>query len=311
MDTELVRTWTPPVLGGAAFLLLYVLGNLDVIETLPALAADAFLLALMVLYFPMRYAYRLPSRGRLAAALLALVWLAAVCGPVFRRVYPPGRFAMVDVTPETVPLTLPSGGRGTQLDLVIQGHLEPGVAGSTRAARYRVTFEGAAGHRQNHAGEFLETWERQAQGRREGIDLLRARTATRIVLDNPANEDLQVTEMAIRGRAERRLTLSLYPHAQLPLWLSVPFAVGLLLAGVAFDRATGSGETSASLTIATAAALTTSFAFQTVASPEPTFRELFGATIVGALVGGPIGGLIGWLLQGRATSLLGAGRRGR
>lgn len=311
MDAELVRTWLPPSLGAAAFLVLYVLGNLDVIETLPALAASALLLALVVLYFPMRYAYRLPSRGRAAAFLLAGAWIAAVAGPIYRRIYPPGRFATIDVTPGDLPVELPSQGRGPQLDLVIQGHLEPGVPGATRAARYRVTFEGSGGHIQSHAGEFLETWERQARSRRDGIDLLRARTATRVVLDNPADENLRVTEVAIRGRAERRLTLALYPHAQLPLWLSIPVAAGLILGALAFDRATGAGETAASLTIATAAALTTSFAFQSVASPEPTFRELFGATIVGALVGGPVGGLIGWFFKGRASSLLGSGRRGR
>lgn len=281
------------------------------IETPPALALDALLLALIVVFFPMRYAYRLSPRGRAAASLLGVVWVLAVYGPVYRRIYPAPRIATIEVTPDALPAVLPAAGHGPRLDLVIEGHLEPGVPGSTRAARYRVTFEDSAGVEQTHAGEFIETWERQAQGRKEQIELLRARTATRIALDNPSDQDMRVTQLSMRGRAERRLSLGLYPHTQLPLWLSLPFAAGLILAAVAFDRATAAGETAASLTIATAAALTSTFAFQSVASPQPTFRELFGATIVGALVGGPIGGLVGWLFKGRATSVLGSGRRAR
>ncbi len=310
-DGEFLRKWLPPSAGGAGFLLLYILGNLDVINTPPALAADALLLALIVLFFPMRYAYRLSPRGRSAAVLLGIVWVAAIYGPVYRRIYPAPRIATMEVKPDELPTTLPAAGHGQQLDLVIEGHLEPGVPGSTRAARYRLTFSDSVGREQIHAGELIESWERQARGRREDIDLLRARTATRIVLDNPSNDDLFVTEFAMRGRAERRLTLGLYPHTQLPLWLSIPIAAALVVAAVAFDRATAAGETAASLTIATAAALTSTFAFQTVASPQPTFRELFGATIVGALVGGPVGGLAAWLFKGRATALLGSGRRAR
>lgn len=311
VDAELLRTWLPPSLGGAVFLLLYVLGNLDVIETPPALAADALLLALIVLFFPMRYAYRLSPRGRMAATLLGILWVTAVYGPVYRRIYPAPRIATVEVTPEGLPAVLPAAGHGPQLDLVIEGHLEPGVPGSTRAARYRVTFQDSEGRSQSHTGEFIETWERQAQGRRDGIELLRARTATRVALDNPSNANMRVTELTMRGRAERRLTLGLYPHTQLPPGLSIVVAGALVLAALAFDRATGAAETAASLTIATAAALTCTFTFQTLASPQPTFRELFGATIVGALVGGPIGGLVGWVFKGRATSLLGSGRRAR
>ena len=309
VDREILRAWLPPAIGGAAFLLLYVLGNLDVIETPPALAFDALLLALIVLYFPMRYAYRLQPRGRMATVLLAVVWIAAVYGPVYRRIYPAARIATIDVTPESLPTPLPAAGHGPTLDLVIEGHLEPGVPGSTRAAHFRITFQDAEGRSQSHTGEFIETWERQAQGRKEGIDLLRARTATRVALDNPSNRDPTVTELVMRGRAERRLTLGLYPHTQLPLLVSIPVAGLLILAAVAFDRSTAAGETAASLTIATAAALTCTFAFQSVASPQPTFRELFGATIVGALVGGPIGGLVAWSFKGRANALLGSGRR--
>ena len=308
VDAELLRTWLPPSLGAALFLLLYVLGNLDVIETPPALAADALLLASIVLFFPMRYAYRLSPRGRLAATALGLVWIVAVFGPIYRRIYPAPRIATVEISPDRLPAVLPTAGHGPQLDLVIEGHLEPGVPGATRAARYRVTFEDSAGHSQVHTGEFIETWSRQPQGRREGIELLRARTATRVRLENRSNGDLRVTDLTMRGRAERRLTLGLYPHTQSPLGLSALVAAALLLGALAFDRATAAGQTAASLTIATAAALASTFTFQTLASPQPTFRELFGATIVGALVGGPIGGLVGWIFKGRATSILGSGR---
>lgn len=302
VDAEVLRTWLPPALGAAVFLVLYVLGNLDVIRTPPALALDALLLALIVLFFPMRYAYRLGTTGRFAVGVLAIVWVAAVYAPIHRRIYPAGRITSVDVTAEKLPLRLSAAGRGPSLDLVIEGHLEEGSPGATRAARYSLTVADEDGQEQKHSGEFLETWTRHARGRRDSIDLLRSSTATRIALANPSNGDLHVTEMLIRGRAEKRLTLSLYPHAQLSLWISLPVALGLIVAAAAFDRATGAGETAASLTIATAAALTATFAFQSVASPTPTFRELFGAVIVGALVGGPLGGLLAWLLQARRRS---------
>jgi hypothetical protein len=73
----------------------------------------------------------------------------------------------------------------------------------------------------------------------------------------------------------------------------------LLTGAVLFDRATGAGETAASLVIATAATFVGSYAFPGIGSPNPTFRELAGAAIVGALIGGPIGGLVAWSSRGR------------
>ena len=56
------------------------------------------------------------------------------------------------------------------------------------------------------------------------------------MLDNPQNEDLIVTALEIRGRAEQRLTLSLLPRMQAPWWLILPVATGLLLAAVAYGN---------------------------------------------------------------------------
>src|SRR5262245_25328635 len=126
---EALVPWLPPLLAGAALLTLYFLGHLHVIDTTPALAIDAFLLVAMVLYFPLRYARRLEGRARLAAGLFAVAWIAVVYYPMFRRIYPGTRVATIEATSGTVPLRLATAGRGTLLDLVIDGHLEKAEPG--------------------------------------------------------------------------------------------------------------------------------------------------------------------------------------
>jgi hypothetical protein len=296
---DAVDTWGLPAVAGSLFLLLYILGNVDVIETTPALAADALLLIGIVLFFPMRYARRLGNRGRAAAALLAVLWLGVVYYPIYKRIYPGERIASLDVSPAAVPVDLPTAGRGTAVDLVIDGHLHDADRGRSRVARYSLTVEAPGVAPQAFTGEFKESWLRQAQGRRESVDLHRERSATTVQVENPGNGDLRVTALSVVGHAEERLTLTLYEHALLPLWATMGMCAALLVAAVAYDRATGAGETAASLAIATGAALTGAYAFPSVSSPHPSFRELVGAAIVGALLGGPLGGLASWLLSGR------------
>jgi hypothetical protein len=286
-------------MGGFLFLLLYVLGNVDVIETTPALAADGLLLVALVLFFPMRYARRLGNRGRAAAALLAVAWIGVVYYPIYRRIYPGERIASVDVTPESVPLDLRAAGRGTSIDLVIDGHLLGADRGRSRAARYSLTVEAGGVPPQTFEGEFKESWLPQRQGRRESIDLHRQRSAATVHVENPRDGDLRVTALSVVGQAEPRLTLSLYRHTLPPLWATLLICAALLVAAVVYDRATGAADTAASLAIATGAALTGAYAFPSVSSPHPSFRELFGAAIVGALLGGPVGGLVAWLLGSR------------
>jgi len=296
---DAVDTWGLPAVAGSLFLLLYVLGNLDVIETTPALAADGLLLVGMVLFFPMRYARRLGNGGRAAAAALAVVWIGVVYYPIYWRIYPGERIVSVDVTPDSIPLDLKAAGRGTSFDLVIDGHLLPADRGRSRAARYSLTVEATGVPAETFGGEFKESWLRQRQGRRESVDLHRQRSAATVHIQNPENADLRVTALSVDGQAEARLTLTLYRHVLPPLWATLGMCAALLVAAVAYDRATGARETAASLAIATGAALTGAYAFPSVSSPHPSFRELFGAAIVGALLGGPVGVLVAWLLGSR------------
>jgi hypothetical protein len=296
---EALATWGPPAVGGSLFLILYVLGNVDIIDTTPALAADALLLVSTVLFFPMRYARRLSPRGQAAAALLAIVWLGIVYYPIYRRIYPGERIAAVDVSSTSVPADLAVAGWGSSLDLIIDGHLLPGNRGSSRVARYSLTVEAPGQAPQAFSGEFKESWLRQRQGRRESVDLHQERSAATVTVENPQQGNLRVSAVSVVGDAEDRLTLSLYRHVLPPLWITVLLCSSLLVAAVAYDRATGAGDTAASLAIATGAALTGAYAFPTVSSPHPSFRELIGAAIVGALLGGPVGGLVAWLLGGR------------
>lgn len=305
---EALGAFLPPVVGGIAFLLLYILGLLDVIATRPALAADAFLLVLMVLFFPMRYAHRLSPRQRWLAALLALVWIAVIFYPIYRRIYPGERLFTVDASSQDVPIRLPSSGY-SRLDLLIDGHLDDPGPGRVALARYAVTVASSAAPPQTFAGEFKETWQRQRQAPNQPVEVLRERRAKTFVVDNPGLEDLRVTALRVEGHARPVLTLSLYPHLLPSIWLVAALGIGLLGAAVLFDRATGAGETAASMVIATAAAFVGAHTFPGIGSPNPTFRELAGAAIVGALLGGPIGGLVAWSTRRRPVATLGARAR--
>jgi hypothetical protein len=302
LESEALFTWLPPAIAGAIVLIIYFLGNFDVIDTPPALAIDAFLLAGIVLFFPMRYARRLDRRGRLMALGFCLAWLGIVYFPIYRRVFPGERIATVDAGPKTVPVTLDVAGRGKRLDMVIDGHLEPAASGSSRVAEYFVTVEAAGLEPQTFSGDFRETWQRQRQGRRGSVEVLNERKATRVLVENPSNQDVQVTAVSVKGQAADYLTLSFYAHILPPWWLSLPVALVLLAGAVVYDRHTGAGDTASSMVITTAAALTGAFAFPSIGSPHPTFRELIGAVIVAALVGGPIGGLTAWLFGRRAEA---------
>jgi hypothetical protein len=300
---EALRTFLPPLAGAIVFLLLYILGLLDVISTRPALAIDAFLLFCMVLFFPMRYAHRLPPRQRVLAVAFGALWLIAMFYPVHRRIYPAERWFTVDATPEGLPITLPTSGV-RRFDMLIDGHLFEAAPGGTRAARYAVTLQGDATPSQTFQGEFKETWQRERQGRTQPVEVLRERRATTVLVDNPRRENLRVSALRVEGQAERMLTLSLHPHRLPPWWLTLLLGVALLTGAVLFDRATGAGETAASLVIATAASFVGAYTFPSIGSPHPTFRELAGAAVVGALIGGPIGGFVAWSSRSR----LGASR---
>src|SRR5262249_26329357 len=75
---EALQIWIPPIVAGLTGLVFYILGLLDVIDTSPALAIDAFLVLAIVLFFPMRYTSRLDARGATLALLFAGLWLFAV-----------------------------------------------------------------------------------------------------------------------------------------------------------------------------------------------------------------------------------------
>jgi len=295
---EALRTFLPPVVGGIVFLLLYILGLLDVIATRPALATDAFLLLCMVLFFPMRYALRLAPRQRLLAFAFAGLWLIIIFYPIYRRLYPGERLFTVEATTDKLPIELPAAGLG-RFDLLIDSHLDPAEPGRTRVVRYSLTLTGEATPSRTVEGEFKETWQSQRQARNQPVEVLRERRSTTITVDNPGKGPQRVSALRIEGQAAPILTLSIYRHLLPPWWLTILMGTVLLTGAVLFDRATGAGETAASLVIATAAAFVGTYSFPGIGSPNPTFRELAGAAIVGALIGGPIGGLVAWSSRGR------------
>jgi Ca2+/Na+ antiporter len=301
-----LQNFLAPVAGGIAFLLLYILGFLDVIATRPALATDAFLLLAMVLFFPMRYALRLAPRHRVLAFVFAALWLLALFYPIYRRIYPGERLFTVEASPEAVPIELPAARGLSQVDLLIDSHLEAAEPGQTRVARYAVTVEADGVPPRTIEGEFKETWQSQRQSRNQPVEVLRERRSTTVLVENPDRGPLRVTALRVDGQARPILTLSLYRHLLPPLWMTVLIGAVLLAGAVVFDRATGAGETAASLVIVTAAAFVGAYAFPGIGSPNPTFRELAGAAIVGALVGGPLGGLVAWWSRGRAVAAHGA-----
>jgi len=305
---EALVPWLPPLLAGAALLTLYFLGHLHVVDTTPALAIDAFLLVASVLYFPMRYARRLEGWSRAGAALYAVAWLTVVYYPIYWRIYPGTRLASVDATPDSVPLRLQTAGQGTLLDLMIDGDLERPSPGTTRAARYSITVAADGTEPQTIAGEFKESWFRQRQGRRDAVEVLTERRSRLVAIRNPGNGDLEIQALSVSGDAAPGLTISVYPHALPPWWVGVAAAALLLAGAVAFDHATGAGDTAASMVVATGTAVTGAFVFPSLGSPHPSFRELAGAAIIGGLVGGPIGGLVGWVFRQPAKT---ARRRSR
>jgi hypothetical protein len=308
---DALQIWVPPIVAGLTGLVFYILGLLDVIDTSPALAIDAFLVLAIVLFFPMRYVSRLDTRGAILALLFAAIWLFAVFTPIYRRIYPGPRLFSVEATPEALPITLPVAGQGSELDLVIDGHLlDDDDTRATRVANYTLSIHTDGGSEQTFSGEFKESWLRQRQGRRDAVEVLSERNARTVRLSNPTEGNLQVVGMSISGQASNVLTLSIYRHTLPEVWAQIVIGIGLLAAAVAFDRATGAGETAASMAVATGTAVTGAIAFPSIGSPHPTFRELAGAAVVGGLVGGPIGGLFGWLF-GRPARPTEARKRSR
>ena len=249
---EALQTWIPPILAGLAALVLYILGLLDVVDTSPALAIDAFLVLAIVLFFPLRYASRLDRRGVALALGFAAVWLAAVYAPIYRRIYPGPRLFAVEATPEALPITLPVAGQGAELDLVIDGHLTSDESRTTRVANYTLSVEVEGAPAETFSGEFKESWLRQRQGRRDAVEVLSERNARTVRLSNPAQADLRVVGLSVNGQASNSLTLSVYRHTLPEVWVQIGVGLCLLFAAVVFDRATGAGETAASMAVSQA-----------------------------------------------------------
>ena len=167
--------------------------------------------------------------------------------------------------------------------------------GENHLARFRIDLRSASGEETLLSGDFIQIWQPRARGRGEAIDVLRSQTAVRYEIENPDGGDLSVLALELDGSLAGPLSLSLFPPREVAPGVFLGLAALLLAAAVLFDRATGTGATASSLSIATGAALTASFSFGAMAPAEPTFRELFGASIIGVLAGGPIGGLALWI----------------
>lgn len=302
-DRERFKVWLPPLLTGFAMLSLYVLGALDVIGMAPAMIGVTLLLCGTLLYFPLRYAYRLPEGQRWMVALLVPTWFAGVFLPIYFVLNPGPRIAGIEFSPGNPPATLAAGGR-TEFDLVASGRLPPG---ENNLARFRIGLRGASGEETLLSGNFLQIWQPRARGRGEAVDALRSQTAVRYEIENASGGDLTVLSVEVEGRLAGPMNLSLFPPRNVATRIFLPIGGLLLVAAVLFDRATGTGATASSLSIATGAALTASFSFGAMAPAEATFRELFGASIIGALAGGPIGGLALWIASRQSP----ANRRAR
>lgn len=289
----------PPALALTAFVAIYTLGNLDLVGTQTALAAGSFLLLLTVLYFPLRYRSRLAGNERRQALLFAGVWLLTLCYPIAQRLYPPLRLATLDLTRAALPVAFPTATLGRKLDVEIIGHLRAGLPGTTRAASWDLAVRNPPDPDRRLHGRFLKSFATDREGSRENSAAGISRIVALGTLPPLSDSGAAITSFQVRGQAQERLTIGLRPHAQPPLWLSIAAGLLLLLGAARFDRASGAGRTAASLTIATGAAWAGALAFPAIGSVEPTFRELFGAVIVGALLGGPLGGVAAWLMGAR------------
>ncbi len=289
----------PPALALTALVAIYTLGSLDLVGTQTALAAGSFLLLTIVLYFPMRYRSRLEGNERRNALLFAGIWLLTLCYPTAQRLYPPMRLATLKLTRANLPISLPAETLGRRLDVEIIGHLRAGLPGTTRAANWDLVIRNPPAPDRRLHGRFLKSWSADRPGRQERPTLRDSRTSTLATLPPLSDTGAAITSFHVHGQAEDRLTIGLRPRAQPPLWLSVAVGLLLLFGAARFDRASGAGRTAASLTIATGAAWAGTLAFPAIGSVEPTFRELIGAVIVGALLGGPLGGVAAWLMGAR------------
>ncbi len=292
---ELLRIWVLPLAAGGLFVALYVLGALDIAPTPPMVALDAGLLLATALYFPLRYAVRLDGRGRLLAAVFALVWFSFLEIALVRRVLPPPPLLQRSVAASEAPVALGLRAAPARFDLVVRGQLGPGRPGEPRSARWTLQLGRRGADPLELHGDLFETRALGHRERRGPVELWRSRTAALFAIDNPGRGDLEVLSLNVIGRAEPVLELTLLPATRAPLWVLAAGGVLLAVAALAFDRATGAGATAASATILTGAAVVGTAAFVHLAEPAPGFRELFAALVIGALLGGPAGGLLAWL----------------
>ena len=283
-----------PALAAALGLAGYTLSGVGAVPTRVTLGSAALLLILMVLYFPLRYRARLAPRRRALAWIFAGLWAAAIALPIFLRLVPPARLATLEIVPDALPVAIPESAHGRRLDIEIIGHLRPGVPGATRAAGWDLIVQNPPAQPLTLEGRFFESWAPRAAA--DGSPIVRSRRTAQRERIGALGQDAAVSSFRVHGQAAQRLTLGLRPDPQ-PGWLLVVPAATLLLLGAArYDRETGAGRTAASLTIATGAALTGALAFPWMGSVDPTFRDLLGAMVIGALLGGPIGGAAAWAL---------------
>ena len=199
-------------------------------------------------------------------------------------------------------MAIPPQALGLPLDVEVLGHLRPAISGATRAARWEITITSPPESKHLLQGSFLESWSTSRQDRREHSGLRISRTAELTTLPALSIAGATIARFRVRGQAENKLTIGLRRRTQPPIWLLVTVAAFLFLGASRFDRASGAGRTSASLTIATGAVVVGSVSFPAIGSVDPTFRELLGAIIIGALVGGPLGGVMAWLLDARRAT---------
>lgn len=298
---DALRSWVMPtisvVIGGGVF----VVYNIGLVETAPAVTIVGTLCLAVTLFFGLRSFTAHPINARLAAVLIAFVglWGGAAFYPFYRALNPGAPMFTTELRRDGTPVTVPMQGRAGHYTMIVEGHFPPAQGRQNRSATYHIAVGHGGVTDQVVEGTFKEEWrsQRVGAGRRSSLVPVMSESIQALnPIDDPDGRDLTLKLTDLSADFRDTVTVKIYAGG-----ISDPVLIGLgvlaLAGAMLVDAWRPKGESEGLMGTLTAATLLGIATFRASSVTTPGFPQFMIAALVGTLVGALAGSVLWRLTQ--------------
>jgi len=296
---DALRTWVIPVCAGAVGLVIFVLYNIELVESEIAVTIVGVLGLVVVLFYGLRGFIDDELDARLASILIvyALLWSATAFVPFYRAINPGTPLFSADLKKSGPAVTVPMHGRAGEYNLIVEGHFLPSEGRTNRTAKYSLAIGRDAHADRIVEGTFSQEWgsQRIGAGRRStSVPVMHQTTRHLETIDDSDGHDLVVKLTDLSPEVRDTITLRVYDEG-VPRAVLIILGVLVIAGAVLIDGWRDKGESEGLLTTLTVATLISVVVFRNSSTASPGFPQLIIAVLVGTLAGA-VGSSLLWRL---------------